>query len=51
MGQERQAQQQDTYLHLEESSMTDTARDLKELVLEILKLQELEDQLNDRLHS
>ena len=31
--------------------MTDTARDLKELVLEILKLQELEDQLNDRLHS
>ena len=49
MGQERQAQQQVIYSRLEVSNMTDTAHDLKELVLEILKLQELEEQLHDRL--
>ena len=30
--------------------MSDTANDLMEVVLEILKLNELEGQLNDRLH-
>ena len=31
--------------------MSDTANDLMELVLEILKLNELEEQLHDRLHD
>ena len=31
--------------------MSDTANDLMELVLEILKLNELEEQLHDRLHA
>lgn len=31
--------------------MSDTANDLRELVLEILKLNELEDKLHDRLHA
>lgn len=31
--------------------MTDTAKDLQELVLELLKLKELEAQLDDRLFT